>query len=435
MFFLVFNSNNTNDNHKHGRDEPIDAIRGESSREIKAMRHDSLDRILNYTVQASSVSDKNLIQIDINTNYDEERKSISDKIFQYMNNGDMNRLAKFVSDYVCDSLTMHYCQIAETIYGKAELMMLFSLLYETYPDGIRRVVNTSVHNKLIIYDFIFTGTSVFDTPLAVSFHQVKEHEHQLKYSENSEEYITHQNILRNVAEYNPKHLGDATYSGTLLQGGGIASSETSYYPPGIAHTTSTVTSTSISSTVSTAAAAVTLPTAAPAGMLRASPIHFPTAEERSSNGSGASGGDVIVLPRSKGREALRLDATRPGSFTFGSDRRAHSLPISTATGSNTTTAGGNSSGSNHSSMTGLGGWLAQLTPTHSYNSSTTTAIATTTSTTSSSIYQRSRPQSLNSAMMATALLNKTVEVQKRRMEVTFNDYNRIVQIVISPVTQ
>lgn len=391
------------------------------------MRHDSLDRILNYTVQASSVSDKNLIQIDINTNYDEERKSISDKIFQYMNNGDMNRLAKFVSDYVCDSLTMHYCQIAETIYGKAELMMLFSLLYETYPDGIRRVVNTSVHNKLIIYDFIFTGTSVFDTPLAVSFHQVKEHEHQLKYSENSEEYITHQNILRNVAEYNPKHLGDASYSGTLIQGGGIASSETSYNPPGIAHTTSTVTSTSNCSTVFRAAAAVTLPTTAATGMLRASPIHFPTREERSSNGSGASGGDVIVLPRSKGREALRLDTTRPGSFTFGSEHRAHSLPIQTSTPA---AAGSNSS--SHSSMTGLGGWLAQLTPTHSSNSS---ATATTTSATSSSIYQRSRPQSLNSAMMATALLSKTVEVQKRRMEVTFNDYNRIVQIVISPVTQ
>ena len=225
---------------------------------------------------------------------------------------------------------------------------------------------------------------MFDTPLAVSFHQVKEHEHQLKYSENSEEYITHQNILRNVAEYNPKHLGDACYSGTLIQGGGIASSETSYYPPGIAHTTSTVTSTYISSsTVSTAAAAVT----STVGMLRASPIHFLTAEDRSSSGSGASGGDVIVLPRSKGREALRLDATRPGSFTFGSNHRAHSLPIQTsttaATASNTTTAGGNSSGSSHSSMTGLGGWLAQLTPTHSYNSSTTTATATTTSTTTS----------------------------------------------------
>ena len=155
---------------KHSRDEGSES---EYPHEIKAMRYDSLDRILAYTVKASAISDKNILKVDASVNYDEERKTISAKIFRYMNVGDMNALSKLVSENFCDSLVMYFCQISETIYGKSEAMMLFSLLYESYPDGVWKQSNSEVHGKVVTIYYVFTGTSVFDMPLAVSFHQVR----------------------------------------------------------------------------------------------------------------------------------------------------------------------------------------------------------------------------------------------------------------------
>ena len=145
--------------HKHSREESGD---GDYPHEIKAMRYDSLDRILAYTVKASAVSDKNILKVDSSVNYDDERKLISGKIFRYMNVGDMNALSKLVSENFCDSLVMYFCQISETIYGKAEAMMLFSLLYESYPDGVWKQSTAEVAGKVVTIYYTFTGMYCFD---------------------------------------------------------------------------------------------------------------------------------------------------------------------------------------------------------------------------------------------------------------------------------
>lgn len=136
------------------------------------MRYDSLDRILAYTSQASAVSDKNILKIDTSKNYDEERLATSKKIFRYMNVGDMNALSKLVSESFCDSMSVQFCQLSESVSGKAEAMMLFSLLYESYPDGMWKLISAEVNNKVVTVYYTFTGTSVFDTPLSLSFKQV-----------------------------------------------------------------------------------------------------------------------------------------------------------------------------------------------------------------------------------------------------------------------
>lgn len=136
------------------------------------MRYDSLDRILAYTVQASAVSDKNIFKIDTSINYDEDRLATSKKIFRYMNVGDMNALSKLVSESLCESMSVQFCQMSESVCGKAEAMMLFSLLYESYPDGMWKLISAEVNNKVVTVYYTFTGTSVFDTPLSLSFKQV-----------------------------------------------------------------------------------------------------------------------------------------------------------------------------------------------------------------------------------------------------------------------
>ena len=136
------------------------------------MRYDSLDRILAYTVQASAVSDKNILKVDTSINYDEDRLATSKKIFRYMNVGDMNALSKLVSESFCESMSVQFCQMSESVTGKAEAMMLFSLLYESYPDGMWKLISAEVNNKVVTVYYTFTGTSVFDTPLSLSFKQV-----------------------------------------------------------------------------------------------------------------------------------------------------------------------------------------------------------------------------------------------------------------------
>lgn len=155
--------------HKHAREECAD---DSLLHEIKAMRYDSLDRILAYTSKASAISDRSLLKIDHTINYDEERLAASKKIFRYMNVGDMNALSKLVSESFCDSISVRFCHLNVSVCGKAEAMVLFSLLYESYPDGMWKLGSVAVNNKVVTAIYTFTGTSVFDTPLSLSFQQV-----------------------------------------------------------------------------------------------------------------------------------------------------------------------------------------------------------------------------------------------------------------------
>jgi hypothetical protein len=360
----------------------------EFSSNIKAMRYDSLDRILGYTVQASAVSDKNLIKIDADVNYDEERKATSGKIIRYMNGGDMNALSKLVSEYFCDSLVMYYCQIADTIHGKAESMMLFSLLYESYPDGVWKITSTEVQGKVVTHQYLFTGTSVFDTPLAVSFHQVKEHQRGMKSPEVSEESAAQQ-IVRNVAEYNPRS-GDVSASTSLASIHHAIHSTNgsfSFRPSSIGHglksdldlsnlnfydrlnsPRSSDCETPVAGTSNTAAGTDVLSV----------PASVSVSASAGANATAMMDSDVIKIPRSKGNESFRLDGHRAPSFTLGSGDRKLDLK--------------------HSSLP-------------------------------------HKPPSINSELLTNALLRRTNEVERRRMEVTFNEYNLIVQIVISAVAK
>lgn len=355
------------------------------------MRYDSLDRILAYTVKASSVSDKNLVKVDASVNYDEERKAISGKIFRYINVGDMNALSKLVSEYFCDSCVMYYCQISDHIHGKAEAMMLFSLLYENYPDGVWKVVNTEVQGKVVTYTYLFTGTSVFDVPVAVSYHQVKEHERTHGRSENSEEASGHQ-IVRNVAEYSASQSHSSSHHNlhhNMQQNmqHNVHHTVQHHAQHGMHNTFSfrqsstsnapefDISAFSVYDKIHTPRSSDGDTTPGPSNGLSATSGDAVPASHASVSATSGLDGDVIKIPRSKGNESFRLDG-RAGSFTLGSSERKgdHSRP-------------------------------------HSINAG-------------------HRP-SANTELMANALIKKS-EHERRKCEITFNDYNLIVQIVISP---
>ena len=199
--------------HKHAREDSSSDLRN-----IKVVRYDSLSRIMGYTHRASAVSDKDLIKVDVNKNYDDERKLISGKIFHYMSEGHMDALSRYVSDYFCDSVEVCFHQIDDCTRGKAEAMMLFSLLHETYPDGIWKILKTEVSGKVVTYLYKFMGTNTFDTRLAVSFKHVKEHQRNSFQPQLAENNFSQQSsVLRSVSEYNPRNTQSNSVQSSNLQ--------------------------------------------------------------------------------------------------------------------------------------------------------------------------------------------------------------------------
>eukprot|EP01032_Pedospumella_encystans_P008381 gene8381-9956_t len=366
--------------HKHSRDESTD---NDYPQNIKAMRYDSLDRILAYTVQASAVSDKNILKIDTSINYDEDRLATSKKIFRYMNVGDMNALSKLVSESFCESMSVQFCQMSESVCGKAEAMMLFSLLYESYPDGMWKLISAEVNNKVVTVFYTFTGTSVFDTPLSLSFKQVKEHEQSLKGTKSSEQHAGNQ-IVRNVAEMaaNTHHQQgslNATSAAALSTPAGLPANQiasntrsrsfTSYaYPaPSIALPRKSVGQIEIDLTGFSIYDRTNTPRSSDMDD-NVDPSSAKSVVNSTSSGKEAEV-DIIKIPRSKGNESFRVEASRTGT----------------------------------------------LQPPSAANSRPT------------SIH---RAPSLNSELIASALIKKS-EFERRKCEITFNDYNLIVHISVT----
>lgn len=201
---LKFRSSN-----KHKREDSFNALFGEFCDDddnaacIKAMRYGSLGRIIAQSMKAGAVVDKakNLAPIKIDENCDAERKQISTKFLRYMNVGDMNALAKLVNENCCETCLLVNSDLTQPVHGKSEVMVLFSLLFETYPDGVWKTTSITVNQNIVVYLYLFTGTSVFNTSLDISYNQVKNHIAVLNLSENSEEMIFGNKLVNSVAEY------------------------------------------------------------------------------------------------------------------------------------------------------------------------------------------------------------------------------------------
>jgi hypothetical protein len=357
--------------------------------------------------------------------------------------------------------------------GKAEAMMLFSLLYETYPDGAWRQLHCEVRGKTVEYSLQFTGTNVFDVPLATAFLQVKDHERLHRDSENSEEMASrrsssssmhqrphphphlHQHlgssIMERVAEYNSASFtsGGSFAVASLAAGGGkggggggynssagsIRSSGTAakegteqWMIPGISmYSRSSAPRSKDCDNISAAGTGtgvdfnLTLTGSTESDSSKSSPRGIANPVRRNSEpmavqlltakgqSAAAPSGDVINIPRSKRLDIQSMDHSK-----------------STASGLSTRRIG-----------LGVGGAPFSLA-----GSSTTKSIGSAAAPTfSMDLLQRSNSLPINYAKSSgpstltsnSSTLQKSSVTEKKKCEVVFNDYNLIVQIIISPI--
>lgn len=215
--------------------------------DAKTMRFGSFERIIEYSVKANSFTDNSeRTQINPDMNYDEDRKAVCKKFFKFMNVGDMNGLARLISEQVSEACQLVSPDLREPIVGRAEIMTLFSLLFETYPDGVWALTNSSVdqcRKNTIVCLYRFTGTGVIDHPLNTIFMLIREHREAF-IAHSDAEQVMGGDLCNVVAEYchpprppnmmvakidpKPQHLGQPlAVASNHLTTGNVSSSSSS----------------------------------------------------------------------------------------------------------------------------------------------------------------------------------------------------------------
>jgi hypothetical protein len=167
---------------KHLRENRIEDC--EEDEQIKFMRFGSLGRIIASSVVASTppVSSQGRLPYPLtsypeNTEKGEAMKFTAVKFVNAFNLGDLGRLAilvREICDESCHMITPDvYCH--DSIIGRADVMMLFSLILETYPDGVYRLLSSTVNNNSVTVTYSFTGTRVFEQSMDALYKQCKLH--------------------------------------------------------------------------------------------------------------------------------------------------------------------------------------------------------------------------------------------------------------------
>lgn len=138
---------------------------------------------------------------------DEARKGVVSKFLRCLNFGDMNGLAKVIRENCRETCFLVSPDLFEPIMGKGDVMMLFSLLFEAYPDGVWNI-GTLVCSKdgtnTISCLYRFTGTGVFCHSINTLFLQIRAHSIQNPVTENHEEFqniINTNRMVNEVAEF------------------------------------------------------------------------------------------------------------------------------------------------------------------------------------------------------------------------------------------
>lgn len=172
---------------------------GEGEDGIKVMRFGSLGRIIASTVAASSVNDRKASISERTPEQQEEyRKELVMKIMKMLNQSNMNGLAKIIREKFHEACFLITPEVFEPISGRGDIMILFSLLLETYPDAswtTQSLVSSNLDTLTCTYHF--RGTKLFSYPLNSLFKQIKGHISRLPQGQASDD----EQIVNEVAEY------------------------------------------------------------------------------------------------------------------------------------------------------------------------------------------------------------------------------------------
>lgn len=144
---------------------------------IKATRHNSsLGRILASAVVAIAPIQ---IQIDVDEKrIDDSRKEAIIKFMACIITGNMNGLAKLVQQICSETCILISPDLREHVAGRAEVMMLFGLMFENFPDGIFQIIPgmaSVIEGNTVSTSYSFMGTRIFDQPIQQLFEEVRRH--------------------------------------------------------------------------------------------------------------------------------------------------------------------------------------------------------------------------------------------------------------------
>jgi hypothetical protein len=109
----------------------------------------------------------------------EFRKSLISRIMKCLQCSDMNGLAKLIRAHFSEQACLITPDMSEPVIGRGDIMTLFSLTLETFPDGCWQVLNVSanvnVNMNVCSCLYRFTGTKLFSFSMDLLFQQVKCH--------------------------------------------------------------------------------------------------------------------------------------------------------------------------------------------------------------------------------------------------------------------
>lgn len=153
-------------------DESVDEM------QKKMMRRGSLNRIIADSMEAiQPASCENLlrsINSDNNMKWGESRKDLVAMFWSKLNLSDRTGLAEYVRDYCDEVCELIIPDLKDTAIGKGDIMMLFSLLFEVYPDAVWSVRGNLNGNKgAVTCEFSFTGTNIFNKSIDTLYKETR----------------------------------------------------------------------------------------------------------------------------------------------------------------------------------------------------------------------------------------------------------------------
>jgi hypothetical protein len=165
---------------KHSRE--TSSLDDEENDDIKFMRCGSLGRIIASSFAASTppvsfyagaLSQQVSLANDVQRS--ETIKNITLKFMNSFNSGDMGRLTLLVRELCEENCLLLTPDVDQriSIIGRGDVMMLFCLLFETFPDGVYRTLSTAVDGDRVTTVFSFTGTRVFDQSIDCLYKQCR----------------------------------------------------------------------------------------------------------------------------------------------------------------------------------------------------------------------------------------------------------------------
>lgn len=178
----------------------------EAAEVAKAMRHGNFGRIIAESVVASGASstiaakaNRPYVSNVDSAEHSAHRKDVVVKFMRCLNFSDMSSLAKLIRENCHERVMFMSPEIRDPIYGKADMMILFSLMMEAYPDGVWKIVSTDNEEDKVACRFSFRGTKVFPYPLETVLKQIKAHMNKEAYMNNSPAMASIQ-LVQDIAE-------------------------------------------------------------------------------------------------------------------------------------------------------------------------------------------------------------------------------------------